>query len=169
MPGLLVANVTGLVATGRSRGALAVRPPAPFSGPRSTFNVALSDQRTFAVADLPLDDILRLRAVHGVTVNDVFLAVCSGALRAHLGPPATRRRGLTAAVPIGSPGQDGRLSGNRLDHMLVALRTDIDDPVARLQAIAEGAAAGRAERALLGVGCSRPGPPTPHLSCTRWP
>ena len=152
LPGLLLANVTGLLAAGRSREARAVRPPAPFTGPRSTFNVALSDQRTFAVADLALDDILRLRAVHGVTVNDVFLAVCSGALRAHLGQPATRRRGLTAAVPIGSPGDDARLSGNRLDHMLVALRTDIDDPVARLQAIAQGAAAGRAERALLGRG-----------------
>ncbi len=57
-----------------------------------------------------------------------------------------------AGVPIGTPGDRARLMGNHLDHMLVGLRTDLEDPIARLDAIAAGSTAARAERAALGPG-----------------
>lgn len=152
LPGLARRNVAGLTSARRARRGQDVRPPAMFSGPRSALNVSLSHRRTFAVTDVPMADVLAIRAAHGVTVNDVFLAICGGALRRHLGAPSTRRGGLVAGVPIGTPGEGPRLSGNHLDHMLVALRTDLDDPVARLHAISKGSAAARAERAALGPG-----------------
>jgi WS/DGAT/MGAT family acyltransferase len=95
-----------------------------------------------------MDDIAAVRRRHGVTVNDVLLAACGGALRRHLGAPA-ERRGLVAGVPIGTMG-DGRLSGNRLDHMATALRTDLGDPVERLLAVSRSAAVARRAREALG-------------------
>ena len=54
-------------------------------------------------------------------------------------------------VPIGGSAEEGiRLSGNHLDHMLLSIRTDLDDPVARLHAISEGSKAAKAGRAALG-------------------
>jgi WS/DGAT/MGAT family acyltransferase len=112
--------------------------------------VSLSDRRTFAVTDVSMEDVKAIRAAHGVTVNDVFLAICGGALRRHLGDPSTRRGGLVVCVPIGEASDLTRLSGNHLDHMLVSIRTDLDDPVERLRAISEGSKAARAGRAALG-------------------
>ncbi len=150
LPGLAVRNTAGLVSAVRARRRDLGRPAAMFSGRRAPINVSLSERRTFAVTDLSMQTVLDIRAAHGVTVNDVFLAVCAGALRRHLGPRVGRGGGLVAGVPIGASHQQARLTGNHLDHMVVALRTDLDDPLARLRAIAVGSAAGRAERAALG-------------------
>jgi hypothetical protein len=57
---------------------------------------------------------------------------------------------LVVCVPIGEASHTIRLSGNHLDHMLVSIRTDLDDPVERLRAISEGSKAARAGRAALG-------------------
>jgi WS/DGAT/MGAT family acyltransferase len=152
LPYLIWRNVGALASARRSRRSQSVRPPGLFSGRRTAINVSLSDRRTFAITDLPMAAVRDIRARHDVTVNDVFLAICGGALRRHLGPGPANRRGLVAGVPIGVPGPESRLSGNHLDHMLVALRTDLDDPVARLRAISEGSAAARAQRAALGLG-----------------
>ena len=150
LPSHLVATVSGVASARRARRDHEVRPTLVFSGPRTAINVSLSSRRTFAVTDVAMADVLAVKRAHGVTVNDVFLAICSGALRRHLGAPTTRHGGLVAGVPIGLPGEGARLTGNRLDHMVVALRTDLDDPVARLHAISESSAAARAERAALG-------------------
>jgi WS/DGAT/MGAT family acyltransferase len=152
LPAMVGRNVGGLASVRRARRSHAVRPPTLFSEPRTALNVSLSDQRTYAVTDLPMRAVLDIRSHQGVTVNDVFLAICGGALRRHLGPPPVGRKGLVAGVPIGAPGDGARLTGNHLDHMLVALRTDLEDPVDRLHAIAAGSAAARAERAALGLG-----------------
>jgi WS/DGAT/MGAT family acyltransferase len=128
-----------------------VRAPALFSAPRTRLNVSLSKGRTLAVTDVSMDDIKVIRDAYGATVNDVFLAICGGALRRHLGEAASDRGGLVACVPIGTP-SDGsvRLSGNHLDQMLVALRTDLADPVARLAAISAGSKAAKDARVALG-------------------
>jgi WS/DGAT/MGAT family acyltransferase len=150
LPGLAVRNVAGLLTARRAGREWTVRTPGPFSGPRSPLNVSLSDRRTFAVTDVSMEDVKAIRAAHGVTVNDVFLAICGGALRRHLGDSASRRGSLVVCVPIGEASHTIRLSGNHLDHMLVSIRTDLDDPVERLRAISEGSKAARAGRAALG-------------------
>lgn len=152
LPGLAARNIAGLVSVSRLRQGGGAHPPALFSGPRASFNVSLSERRTFAVTDLPMGTVRDICVTRNVTVNDVFLAVCGGALRRHLGSDAVAGRGLVAGVPIGTPGDRSRLTGNHLDHMLVALRTDLEDPIARLDAIAAGSSAARAERAALGPG-----------------
>lgn len=152
IPGLAMRTTVGLVTALRAGRNRTVRTPGPFSGPRSSLNVSISDERTFAVTDVSMADIKAIRTAHGVTVNDVFLAICGGALRRYVSESANKRGGLVAGVLIGgAPGEGVRLSGNHLDHMFVAIRTDLDDPVERLHAISEGSAAARAGRAALGT------------------
>lgn len=148
LPSLTRRSVRGLRAARRWRAEQAEQPTAMFSGPRTAVNASLTPARTFAMTTVTMADIATVRARHGVTVNDVLLAACGGALRRHLGTPA-ERRGLVAGVPIGTMG-DGRLSGNRLDHMATALRTDLGDPVERLLAVSRSAAVARRAREAFG-------------------
>ncbi len=83
-----------------------------------------------------------MRAVgkaHGVTVNDVVLALVSGALREWLDDRGERpARSLLAGVPVGTdtPGRSPqRLGGNRVSNLFTTLATDVDDPAERLRLI----------------------------------
>ncbi|MBT2227567.1 wax ester/triacylglycerol synthase family O-acyltransferase [Nonomuraea sp. NEAU-A123] len=102
-------------------------PKTPFSGP-------VSEHRRFAFVSLPLEEIKQVRKAFGVTVNDVVMAVCAGALRrwlaAHGGIP---RQPLVAGVPFSlrEPGA----SGNQVTFMTAPLAVHLDDPVARLQQV----------------------------------
>jgi WS/DGAT/MGAT family acyltransferase len=107
--------------------------------PVTRFNQRVSPHRTFDAVTVPLAELGTLRRlVDGATINDVVLAVCSGALRQYLSfhgdlPPQT----LVAVAPINARGRSGadEVPGNNISAMTVELGTDIADPVVRLQAI----------------------------------
>ena len=107
--------------------------------PVTRFNERVSPHRTFDAVTVPLTELGKLRRlVDGATINDVVLAVCSGALRKYLSshddlPPQT----LVAVAPINARGRSGadEVPGNNISAMTVELGTDIADPVVRLQAI----------------------------------
>jgi diacylglycerol O-acyltransferase len=77
--------------------------------------------------------------VPGATVNDVVLAVSAGALRRYLDargelPPTS----LLASVPVSVHGSSTREGGtNKVSSLFTKLRTDIEDPLERLHALAE--------------------------------
>ena len=74
--------------------------PTP-RAPRTRFNGRISPHRRFAFATLPLDDVKALKGVLGVTVNDVVLAVCAGALRRRLtASDELPSEPLVAMVPV---------------------------------------------------------------------
>ncbi|MEU0568925.1 wax ester/triacylglycerol synthase family O-acyltransferase [Nonomuraea sp. NPDC005983] len=106
-------------------------PRTPFSGP-------ISAHRRFAFVSLPLDEVKRVRKGFGVTVNDVVMAVCAGALRrwlaAHGGVP---QQPLVAGVPFSlrAVGEDG--PGNQVAFMTAPLAVHVDDPVERLHQVRE--------------------------------
>jgi diacylglycerol O-acyltransferase / wax synthase len=80
-----------------------------------------------------------------VTVNDVVLALCAGALRAYLDEgDVLPSRALVAMVPISvrQQAQRGEFT-NRVTGTTVPIHTDIDDPVARLRAIHDSMAAAK--------------------------
>ncbi|HEM47302.1 MAG TPA: wax ester/triacylglycerol synthase family O-acyltransferase [Alphaproteobacteria bacterium] len=139
LPALLGRTLWGLRAL-RTRAREGGHPalPAAFSGPRTAWNHALTARRSFATATLPMDDLLRVRRSLGVTLNDVFLGVCSGALRAHLeasegGLPS---ESLTASVPVNTrPDLAGRMRGNHVGHLTALLCSDMADPVERIRSI----------------------------------
>jgi diacylglycerol O-acyltransferase len=139
LPTLLRRTVTSLVALVRHKRTATVQVPRPIlDTPRASFNGALTARRTFATASLPLDQIKAVKQAHGVTVNDVVLAVVAGALRQwlishdeHLPKP------LMAAVPVATDDPDAapRLAGNNVSNLFTTLATDVADPVERLQTI----------------------------------
>src|SRR5947208_8185208 len=84
LPGLVRRTAAGLTAVVRRRRSGALSPPLPFTTPRTSFNRALTPNRWFAMASLPLEEVKAVRGAFGVTINDVVLALCAGALRRYL-------------------------------------------------------------------------------------
>ncbi|HXY26701.1 MAG TPA: wax ester/triacylglycerol synthase family O-acyltransferase [Acidimicrobiales bacterium] len=149
LPQLVRRSVRGARDYRRSRRAMASPPAQPLQAPRTSLNVSLDARRTFAMTALPLEDLKAIRRATDTTLNDVYLTVCAGALRRYL--EARRElpaRPLVASVPLSTDGGIGHLLGNQLDNMYVSLATDVDGPLARLQAVhVEAAAAKEARRA----------------------
>jgi len=108
----------------------------PFSAPKTMFNVPIGGARRCAAQSWPLKRVIAVKTA-GVTVNDVVLAMCAGALRAYLieqdGLPD---RPLVAMVPVSLRAQDDVSSGgNMVGAILCSLATDLDDPAQRLDII----------------------------------
>jgi diacylglycerol O-acyltransferase len=138
LPGLLRRTTAGLAAVVRRRRSGALSPPLPFSTPRTSFNRALTPNRWFAMAALPLEEVKAIRRAFDVTINDVVLALCAGALRRYLDERGELpERPLLAGVPVstGRVDDEQRLVGNRVSNLFTSLRTDIADPLERLRAI----------------------------------
>lgn len=128
---------------------------APFAAPRTPLNVAVSAGRRVALADLDLDRVKAVKDALGVTVNDVVLAVCSGALRSWLAsqgvvPSSDLVALVPAAVATGSVGGAGL--ANNVAPMLVPLATTVDDPAARLAAVAAAARRAKDQLGVAGTG-----------------
>ena len=128
-------------------------PPAPFSAPRTSFNQALTPHRAFGTANLSLTDVKIVKNAFGVTVNDVILALCGGALRHYLDSRDEHPDGpLVAMVPISVRSEDQKgAMGNQVSSALSTLATDIDDPVARLQAIHDGMKGAKEQQNAIGA------------------
>ena len=119
---------------GRLRRRLAMPPATPF-------NVPITQQRAFAALTLPLDEAKRLGKVHGASINDVVLWLCSSALRQYL-----KERGelpaasLVAGVPVSLRTAGDTRMNNQVTMSLIELATQHDDPRQRLQQIRQATA-----------------------------
>lgn len=111
-------------------------------GPRTAFNVAITAERGFATAAVPRAGLKAIAEAHGATVNDVVLALCSGALRRYLkrhgGVP---RKPLIASMPISLREQGNTDFRTQATLSLVSLASHIADPIRRLHAIRDSAGA----------------------------
>jgi WS/DGAT/MGAT family acyltransferase len=108
----------------------------PFRAPRSMFNVRIGGARRVAAQSWSLDRIKAIKEAAGVTVNDVVLAMSSGALRAYLlEQNALPDAPLTAMVPVNLRKEGDDRSGNNVGTFLCNLATDLDDPARRLEII----------------------------------
>lgn len=105
-------------------------PPTPFNGPLST-------RRQFAWAAFNFPEIRWVKSVLGGTVNDLVLAIDSGALGRYLRAHGYRTEGveLRAMCPVSMRGADERGAlGNLVSIMIAPLYVGIADPVERLAA-----------------------------------
>lgn len=151
LPSLVRHSIRGMRASEARRRALPVRPPLPFEAPKTPFNVSLVPERTFAMTTLALDDLKSVHRSLGATLNDVYLAVCGGALRSYLAERgALPTRPLVASVPVSTDPTATRLAGNHVDNLYVSIGTDIADPVERVRHIREVSAAAKDVRSVLG-------------------
>jgi WS/DGAT/MGAT family acyltransferase len=114
-------------------------PPAPFSAPRTSFNTALTPARSYSFTSIDLPTVKAVKAKVGCTVNDVVLALCSGALRKYLADQGEiLDSSLVAMVPMSVRTEDEKgTGGNKVSSMLTTLASDLDDPLERLAAISE--------------------------------
>ena len=124
------------------------RPAVLYSAPPTRFNRPLSPHRWFATVDLPLPELKRIKDTLGGTLNDVYVALCSGAIRRYLAArDELPGQPLVASVPVSIRKPEERLDyGNRLSNWIVSLETHREDPLERYLAIREKTAAARANQ-----------------------
>ena len=106
----------------------------PLTAPPTPLNGVLTPHRRVAFTSVPLPDVKEVKQAFGVTVNDVVLAVCAGALRRYLaGRGRLPDKALLAAIPASVRTEDERgVMGSRVSAMFATLATQLDDPVDRL-------------------------------------
>jgi diacylglycerol O-acyltransferase / wax synthase len=124
------------------------------SAPDTPLNVEISPHRRIAIAPARLEDLKRVKDAFGGTVNDVVLAVVSGALRSWLHSRGMRTEGLEmkACVPVSTraPGDDGAL-GNRITQLIAPLPIHLSDPVERLRFVSKAMAGIKESKQALGA------------------
>jgi diacylglycerol O-acyltransferase len=151
LPSLAAKSVRGARASEEQRRHGAVKPPLPLQTPRTSFNISLTRDRTFAMTTLDLNALRAVRRAAGTTLNDVYLAVCGGAVRRYLEDRGELPdRSLVASVPVSTDPDAARLSGNRVDNLYVTIGTDIADPIDRLRHCSQVTKASKDVRHALG-------------------
>jgi diacylglycerol O-acyltransferase / wax synthase len=102
--------------------------------PKTSFNGRISPHRRFVFGDMPLEDVKKVKGMHGCTVNDVIVAMCAGAVRSWLiDHDELLPDPLVAQIPV-SVRTDEQMGtyGNRIMLMSAPLHTQEPDPVKRL-------------------------------------
>ncbi|OBH17561.1 wax ester/triacylglycerol synthase family O-acyltransferase [Mycobacterium sp. E3247] len=112
----------------------------PLGAPYTRFNARLGPERAVAAGSWANDRINAVRQAAGVTVNDVLTAMAAGVVRRWLlDIGELPKRSLVAACPITVRDREGESPddrhGNRFGLWMCPLATDLDDPLARLDAI----------------------------------
>jgi len=119
----------------------------PLGAPRTSLGVPVGQERRVAFAQVGLDDVKSVSHAFGATVNDVILAMCSGALRHHLAALDEQpKASMMAIIPVSVRAEHERGTlGNRLSFMFVSLASSVEDPVQRLRAIGHAVQAAKAQ------------------------
>jgi WS/DGAT/MGAT family acyltransferase len=107
--------------------------------PGTPFNRSITQHRRWGFSSLPLSEVKRVKNALGVTVNDVVMALCAGALRRWLADhDALPAVPLIAAVPVSVRTEEQQgTHGNRVSTMLAILPTQLADPRDRLRVVHE--------------------------------
>jgi diacylglycerol O-acyltransferase / wax synthase len=140
----LVGEILGL-----NRGDGAVIATRPGRAPATPFNRAITPHRRFAFRSVDLGTVKTVKKAFGVSVNDVVMAMCAGALRHWLvDHDALPGQPLVAMIPVSvrDPASQGAL-GNRVSAMLAPLPTSVTDPGLRLQIVHSATQAAKAQQA----------------------
>jgi WS/DGAT/MGAT family acyltransferase len=123
---------------GRSdRGEDPVLPGPSLRAPRTPFNASITPHRRWAFTELPLAEVKTVRQATDLTVNDMVMGLCAGALRRWLlDHDALPKAPLVVAVPVSvrTDTQQGTM-GNQVSFMLASLPTHLGSPGERLPAV----------------------------------
>ena len=132
-----------------AEGAAAPETPATtWFAPKTPINVSITNQRSFSSLSLPLDQIKLVAKSNGATLNDVVLAICSGALRRYLRDlDCVPTAPLLAAVPVSLRAEGNTDMNTQASIMRISLASTVDDPMERLRAIRAASASAKAAAA----------------------
>ena len=107
-----------------------------FRAPRTCLNVRSEVPLVCAIRPWPIQRIEGVARAAGVTINDVALAMCSGALRAfHLERDALPSRPLVAISPVDLRTPQDVEGRNVMSSAVCNLATHLEDPAKRLATI----------------------------------
>lgn len=147
LPGKLGAPLRGVVNTRQKIFRKPqVRPVVPqLSKPATPFNKTITANRAYAFSDLPLAEVKALGKRYGVSLNDIVVAICSGALRRYLaangGVPAEP---LVVCVPYSlRTGEEKERWANHISMFFAPLPTHLEDPAERVTVIHDDLLAAR--------------------------
>ena len=145
-----------------------------FAAPRSSINVPIGATRRIDFVRVELRELQEIRRALGGKLNDVVLAVATGALRELLvargeQPP---KRGLRAMVPVSIRREhDHGELGNKISSLFIELPVAEADSRRRYELVgastARHKAAGQAEGAGAIIGLTELAPPLLHVSLAR--
>jgi diacylglycerol O-acyltransferase / wax synthase len=105
-----------------------------YKSPKTSFNGRVSPHRRVAFGQLPLDEVKEAKNAHGVTVNDVVVSLCAGAVRRWLlQHDELPEEPLVAQIPVSvRASEQSGTYGNRILLMAAPLFTNEPDPIVRL-------------------------------------
>jgi diacylglycerol O-acyltransferase len=147
--GAEAAGLPGALVRTLNRGLRNETAPIALYAPRTILNQDITGARRFAAQQWPVERLRRVAKASGATINDVVLAMCSGALRRYLLElGALPSSSLIAMVPVSLRlGRDAAsatvVSGNALGTLMVRLGTDEPDAARRLEVIHESVDRGK--------------------------
>jgi len=109
---------------------------------KTSLNGPIGGSRTFDWMQLPLDDIKKIKSDHRATVNDVMLAIVSGAVRSYLTEVGGKSQEaleetefrIMAPVSVRARNEAGTL-GNKVAMWLMELPIAEPDPAKRVQIV----------------------------------
>ena len=108
----------------------------PSLGPKTILNQPITGARRFAAQSWPMERIRAVATASGTTVNDVILAMCSGALRDYLTDlDELPDEPLVAMTPVSLRQAGADVGGNAVGALLCNLATDRSDAGERLAAV----------------------------------
>jgi WS/DGAT/MGAT family acyltransferase len=144
--------IGGMLGLGRGDGGvIATRPRR---APATPFNKPITPHRRFAFRSVDLEDVRIVKTAYGVSVNDVVMAMCAGALRRWLTEhDALPYLPLVAMIPVSvrDEASKGAL-GNRVSAMLATLPTNVSDPAERLTVVHEATQVAKSQQASIPQG-----------------
>ncbi|WP_241472413.1 WS/DGAT/MGAT family O-acyltransferase [Mycolicibacterium neoaurum] len=151
VPGLVKYTAEGIGRVRRSSRKLGPELTRPFTPPPSFMNHVLTPERKFATASLSLADVKSTGKHLGATINDMVLALASGALRKlQLHYEGKADHPLLASVPMSFDFSPDRISGNRFTGVLMALPVDLENPLDRVSRASETASLAKESNQLIG-------------------
>ena len=143
LAGTLVGVLRAKRELGRAGGNAALASTNWFA-PRTPINVSITNQRLFSSFSVPLAQIKHIAKSNQTSLNDVVLAICSGALRHYLADRGcVPTDPLLAGVPVSLREAGNTDLNNQVSMMRVSLASTISDPLERLQAIRQSSSAGK--------------------------
>ncbi len=108
--------------------------------PRTILNQSITGSRRFAAQDWPVERLRGIGKASGTTINDVVIAMVSGAMRTYLQElDALPDQSLVAMVPVGLNAKQSQIAssdgGNAVGSIMVRMGTELPDPADRLDAV----------------------------------
>jgi diacylglycerol O-acyltransferase / wax synthase len=139
---------------GLNRGDGEVIPTTPGRAPATPFNRPITPHRRLALRSVDLDSVKTVKTAFGVSVNDVVMAMCAGALRRWLADHhALPDSPLIAMIPVSVRDPASKTAmGNKVSAMLAALPTNVADPGERVEIVHAATKTAKAQQATIPQG-----------------